>query len=233
MTENRLPWERQPGESDEAWDAFRRYRDQGKDRSMPRLASELIEERQEAGVTPRPLATTGKGQLQRLKRWSSTFHWRERVESWDAELDRRTREDQINEIVEMRKRQARLAAAVANAAVQPALELLERLRERRATLDDMTVKELFQFTIQAGRILPGLAQNERVARGESAEVNVNVSTPPHELDFGTEHMMEVWAALEEVGIDPRDVMRQSLSPAPPSEGDTRAPVQDGGPPTTD
>ena len=62
-------YDRQPKESTKAYQAFTRYRDQGSDRSLEKVASEL-------GVS-----------LSLIKRWSSQHEWVKRVEDYDLDLE--------------------------------------------------------------------------------------------------------------------------------------------------
>jgi hypothetical protein len=68
-----LPWERQPGESARAFEAFTLYRDAGPERSQRAVARRL-----------------GKsGAL--IGRWSSAHRWVLRADAWDTEQDRQWR----------------------------------------------------------------------------------------------------------------------------------------------
>jgi hypothetical protein len=88
MTDNLQPWERQPGESEQAFRTFARYRDLGVgERSMPRLASDLV------GETPDNSRKPESVQRQ-LERWSSAHHWQERCQAWDRGEDARHLEEQ-------------------------------------------------------------------------------------------------------------------------------------------
>lgn len=74
MTE---PWERQPGESAPAFEAFACYRDMGSTRSTANVGQEF-------------------GKSKRLMdRWCARWAWVARAEAWDADLDRREREAAI------------------------------------------------------------------------------------------------------------------------------------------
>ena len=88
------PWERQPGETARAYEAFAVYRDLGPDRSINKTARALDKNR----------TTIGE--------WSAKYDWVKRTEAWDAEQDRIARQSQIDEIKKMRKRHADLATAM-------------------------------------------------------------------------------------------------------------------------
>lgn len=61
------PWEKRPGETGRAHEAFRAYRDAGPTRTL-------------AAVTDAHGST--------VQRWATRHDWRERAEAWDAELHR-------------------------------------------------------------------------------------------------------------------------------------------------
>lgn len=66
-----LPWERLPGESSPAFEAFRAYRDQPAGaRSIRRVGRELDKSSSLVG------------------RWSSDWHWQRRIVAFDDEQDR-------------------------------------------------------------------------------------------------------------------------------------------------
>lgn len=86
--DDRMPWEREEGESDPAWQAFRIYRDLGLVRSTAKVRDEV------------------KKNLRLIHRWSSAHHWRERVEAWDCEQDRVIRAENLLAIRTMQRRHA-------------------------------------------------------------------------------------------------------------------------------
>lgn len=77
LAKDRHPWDRQPGESDQAWAAFVAYRDLGADRSI-RAAVEKLEK-------PKTYNSTAQ-------QFSQKNGWRIRVEAYDREQDRLRRE---------------------------------------------------------------------------------------------------------------------------------------------
>ena len=119
------PWERQPGESHEAFEAFQTYRDMGPARSLAKVGEKL-----------------GKSTAL-MERWSSRHGWVERVAAWEAEEDRHRREAHLQEIEEMSKRQAQDALAIQQALSMPVTNLLEQLRDDpdalTAMLDGMDI----------------------------------------------------------------------------------------------
>jgi len=84
-----LPWERQKGESSQAFEAFSIYRDLGAKRSIRAVAQQLDKSRQLLG------------------RWSATWEWVERARAYDNDLERQEREEAVKDLKEARKRQRR------------------------------------------------------------------------------------------------------------------------------
>ena len=97
-----LPQVRAPGESDRAWTAFIKYRDDGPEhRSLARVATAIVADG-ETTEQPRSFRTVSR----QIEEWSSKHHWRERVEAWDAELDLVRRTTQKEAVAEMAERHA-------------------------------------------------------------------------------------------------------------------------------
>jgi len=65
----RKPWERQEHESPKAWEAFLLYREMGVNRTLTSVAEQL------------------KKSVALLSRWSTDFHWKERVRTYDLAND--------------------------------------------------------------------------------------------------------------------------------------------------
>lgn len=92
--ESEKPWERQPGESAQAYEAFHAYLKMGSDRSLRKVAQQL-----------------GKSNAL-ISRWSSTWSWQNRVKDYIAEQNRKELEEQQEAIKKMRKRQAQTAVVL-------------------------------------------------------------------------------------------------------------------------
>lgn len=223
-----LPWERQPDESDEAYYAFSRYLEMGaKHRSLPRLASEMIDD---PTYEPKPGAPPRKGDREkpeslqrRLEGWSSRHRWRDRVHSWDAELDRRARDEQADAILEMRRRHAQLARLLQIGLTESARVFAQMLREagEEGVLSKEDADALLDRMERAARVLPAIAQMERAARGDGLEPSDTPTPPAQDYTPGEAEMFEVWAALEEVGVDPRNYLASYIDKEEP-DGDPPA-----------
>jgi hypothetical protein len=82
------PWERQPGEGDQAFQAFATYRDMGPDRSTRAVAQKLSKSASLIG------------------RWSTQHRWVIRVEAWERENDRVRIQGHREAVEEMTRRHA-------------------------------------------------------------------------------------------------------------------------------
>lgn len=98
-------WERLPGESSQAFEAFTAYRDMGVDRSLAKVAQQL-----------------GKSKAL-IERWSARDAWVLRVEQWECEQDRLHRQRLIAHRRETDLRQLRIANAMQAKIVQRLADL--------------------------------------------------------------------------------------------------------------
>ena len=109
------PWERQPNESDVAFEAFVEYRDMGVKRSCAKVAKELSK------------STT------MINRWSSVHGWGARINAWTNEQDRLTREELTKGVAAMRKNHADIAVHM----LDKALKALQRIPTEELTMQDI------------------------------------------------------------------------------------------------
>jgi hypothetical protein len=109
MADSAEAWERQPGESAAAWEAFACYRDLGLSRSISKVAGTLRKART------------------LVERWSTSHQWVIRAEAWDREQDRLWRAERQQASREVARRHARLATA-AQAKIVAQLQQLDPSR---------------------------------------------------------------------------------------------------------
>jgi Phage terminase small subunit len=138
-------WERQDGETPEAFEAFALYRDMGPDRSLRRVAKELHKS------------------LTIVRRWSADNRWRDRVAAWDGEQDRVKREGYLEEIRDVGRRQAETARRHAGALSLPAVEIARRLERDEGALAAMDTSALLGLAVKAAKPLAQLMHAEREA----------------------------------------------------------------------
>lgn len=130
------PWDRQPGENAKPFEAFVIYRDLGPGRSLPQVAEKL-----------------GKSATL-IERWSAANDWVKRATAWDAEQDRIARQEQLDEIVKMRKRHAKIA--------EKALDKVSQ------ALDMVDPEHLSNADIS--RLMETASKLERLSRGDVGDV---------------------------------------------------------------
>ena len=119
-----LAWERQPGESEEAYEAFTDYYKNPK-RSQKKTAKAV-----------------GKSEAL-IYRWSVRWHWTERAREYDNALVREEYTATLDEIRKMNKAQAAIGLLLQ----KKGQEALEKLN-----LKKMSAKDLLQFLIQGTTI---------------------------------------------------------------------------------
>ena len=99
------PWERQKGESAQAFEAFFLYLEMGADRSIRAVSQEL-----------------GKSKTL-IDRWSRTHNWVERCRAWDNHIQHEAKKAAITEVRNMTKRHVTMAQQIQNAAMLALKEL--------------------------------------------------------------------------------------------------------------
>lgn len=147
------PWERQKGESRQAFQAFAIYRDMGAARSLQKVAQQLSKS------------------LALMKRWSEKWSWVARAAAWDAELDRRAREAQEKARAEMAERH-----------IKEAMLFQQKVVERLKTLepDELSPSDLakwFDIAVKVERLARG-EPTENVKQEVQGQV-----TQRHEYDL--------------------------------------------------
>lgn len=141
-----LAWERQPGESEEAYEAFTDYYKNPK-RSQKKTAKAV-----------------GKADAL-IYRWSVRWHWTERAREYDNALVREEYTATLDEIRKMNKAQAAIGLLLQ----KKGQEALEKLN-----LKKMSAKDLLQFLIQGttierrARLSDVSIQNKKKAQEESS-----------------------------------------------------------------
>lgn len=115
---DRQPWEKRPTETLKAFTAFALYRDLGYFRSAKKVADDV-------GIAPDV-----------VRKWMQQHDWRERVELFEVERDRRRLEAEMNE-----QEAARRAEAIAGRAMMR--KALQRLQgDEEANIDALDVNDL-------------------------------------------------------------------------------------------
>lgn len=144
-------WERQEGESAQAFQGFAAYRDMGADRSLAKVAQKL-----------------GKSKAL-MERWSVRWQWVIRADAWDDEMDRMSRRELEKGITGMRKNHVNIAKAM----LVKALQALQRI-----PVDEMTPKDVSTMVDVAAK-LERISRGEVTERTEGKQTiagEVSVST---------------------------------------------------------
>jgi len=183
------PWDRQPGETDSAYQAFELFRRLGPDRTVQAAWDQYWDRpgnRRKAG---------GKqaGQAQGYFRaWSSRHHWHERAVAWDdevaalardQELDRELKarvaeqEEQIRQR-QLRREEARAARAVGRRGL---LRILQEIEGQK--LDTMGLAELIPHL---KKFLEAVTEGQRLERLELGE-----PTEIHQGEAETDQVMRI------------------------------------------
>ena len=165
------PWERQPDETSRSFEAFRTFRDLGPTRTLREAAAEFYS-----------VETPTAAKIRQFEQWSATNLWVERSGQWDAELDDRRREGQLDAIERMKERHIEVATKL--------LQIVERSVERFAEEMDrdptkrLPVHSLASFVRVATEL-------ERVSRGEPGEIVKQLQ------ESGDQVVQIVWGDEEE------------------------------------
>ena len=112
------PWERQPKESEQAYEAFAIYRDLGLKRSNHEVCEKLSKSRQ------------------LISKWKSAYNWDERARAWDNELQKEAHREAVKNLKDMTNRHVRISIQLQN----KALEALSKLEPK-----DMSPKDIKEF----------------------------------------------------------------------------------------
>jgi hypothetical protein len=210
-----LPWERQPEESPQSWEAFVCYRD------MLQLEHDgrILGRRSQREVGRR----LGKsGQL--MDRWAKRHDWVNRVAAYDSDLDRDRRAALRSEAILAVREHAKIAAQMVLAITIP-LEALfkpQRLlgpgghqivnedgepifRDRTEDMEGATTPELLMLLKQLAQILPIVTALRAEALGNPNEPLPEI--PEWGVDDAadvehvtTDRMLELLRAADEAGL---------------------------------
>jgi hypothetical protein len=156
-----LPWERQPGESPQAWRAFVFYRDLGPGRTLPRVGEALYPAR---GVRKPSSAANG-----RLRFWCASRNWVARCAAWDARIDQELREADLKAIAAMRGRHTKEAVEIQEIA-------LTQLRAKATKdLSARAAISVYLKAVDIERIARGVRNPEQTGKEEGSHYDPNIT----------------------------------------------------------
>ena len=155
-----MPWERQKGESEKAFEAFALYRDMGTDRTITAVVNEL-----------------GKSRSL-IDRWKDRWKWKERVKEYDVDNDRKAKKAVEKSITEMYSRQTKIALQIQ----AKALEALNTLDPKDMSIRD--IKEYIKMATDLERLTrvasaprdeqPNSSQESKGETGESVSFDETI-----------------------------------------------------------
>ena len=130
--ENLRPWERQDGETEKAFSAFKAYLEM-EDRNVTSLAKRLSKSRQ------------------LLVKWKQKYNWQERCIAWDKSLQ----EIEYKTTVKERKKMAKRHIAIAMSMQAKAVEALKQIDVSKLTPGEII--RLFDTSVKIERLSRGEA----------------------------------------------------------------------------
>lgn len=141
------PWERQQGESVQAFEAFDLYCRMGPDRSLHKVGTELSKS------------------YTLISRWSSRWGWIERSRAYDNELKRQEIEEQRKATRKMQQRHIQTAMLMQKKAV----DALNGLKP-----EELPTKDILRFITDGARLeretrMEGIAASAREAGGADGQ----------------------------------------------------------------
>lgn len=148
-----MPWERQKGESRQAFQAFAIYRDMQPKRSIRTVAAQLDKS------------------TSLIARWSSKWFWQLRCRAWDEQVDEKRRLAQIELIEKMAERHASTVGMALSVLTLPVREAVKRFQEDPQLLEMMELEDVVKLAILCSRNIPTLIQSERLARGAPTDIS--------------------------------------------------------------
>lgn len=152
--------DRQPDETEDAWNYYLLYRDL----QHPRRKNAL------------PSCGAGGKSYANVLKWSKEYKWDERIRIWDSELDaiRRaaTKQAAAEQIKATTQRHAKNAQAFGAVVMNIQATVLKRIKESPNLLETMDFSKLLDTMMTAARILPALQQEERNALGIHPALNL-------------------------------------------------------------
>lgn len=160
------PWERQKGESRQAFEAFVVYRDLGAKRTMMG-AAEIV-----AAAHGYDVATTeGKRNIRtrrrRFEAWGALWRWTKRIDLLEAHEDEIRREGAETAIREMSERHVAEALEMQRVAMMPAREIIRRIDAAELKLPDLDAMDLLRVSRLMTYAYSAASRVERLGRGVS------------------------------------------------------------------
>lgn len=160
-----FPWERQPKETEKAYEAFLVYKNLGPGRTFTAVAKKLHKS------------------CTLVRRWATTWKWKERVELYDRENDRKAQ----REAQEAQKEMVRTHIKIGGALQKKALQALDKLDP-----EEMGPGSIKEF-IRLGTQLERLNRNQQIQATEEKASDI--------ASLFTSVLEKAWSDKEGKGTD--------------------------------
>lgn len=204
------PWERLPGESETAFQAWQAYRDMPIPRSTRGVAERLGKSRTVIG------------------HWSVRHGWVTRAALFDSYRDREALKVRMDAIVKMEQQHATIAAGYVGIMAMPLRAIAKdrvldtgQTMPRSSELEKMSTTELFHLAESAARTFANMTSIERLSRGAGLpELPAATGDPvPRQLDVLTtdERIGRFLDALHDAGLDVTPTMIEDAEEADDDE----------------
>ncbi len=145
-----LPWERQTGETEKAYEAFLIYKNLGPGRTLV-----AVSERLQKSYTL-------------IRRWAKEQDWKNRVFSWDRDIERKAKAEAEKEQKQMIARHIKIGIQVQG----KALEGLKHLKPEK--MGAISVQALLDFGTKLERDSRAVTQQEATAPQDAASILASV-----------------------------------------------------------
>lgn len=171
-------WDRQRGESAQAYEGFSLYRDMGLARSLHKVCDRV-------GKT-----------YSLISRWSSKWRWGERARAWDIHESHAIQDAMKAEAGKVARRHAHMASQHLTALMAPLAELARRTSDGKVDLSTMSVPDLVRMVQRNAPAIRALVDVERLSHGMST---MQVGTAVEGGDGSMlDALRQVFAALPDV-----------------------------------
>lgn len=184
------PWDRQKGETHDAYTAFLAYRD-----SDPQQRASRI------------IANTLGRSKKVVERWMTEQRWRERADAWERHLFRvyeKRREDQMEQMADRHANHSVMIQETFGFVLKTILRRLALEPKLRRQLKSANIGHLLGVAETYGKILKQVTDVERMARGlatERTDVQVKQmmddTRSMEDAIRGNPKLMKLWGRLQE------------------------------------
>jgi hypothetical protein len=170
-TQPKLPsgvWERQPGESLKAYNAFRIYRELKRDRSLAGVTAALARSKHREDALPGGTDTSQKRKSVKSGQvglWSRKYNWKQRASEWDIQAEKYSKQRSAQSFLDLCDRHVEQMKWVGSLTFEVLGEFLRARKDGRDDFQTLSVEALFRIAIRAMRLMPALWKAEREAAG--------------------------------------------------------------------